>query len=66
MDHTAGPRSPLVVDDTRSIELARDFNVGLALVNELMEYPSDDRCLFVGADPKPHAVCLQGLALALG
>jgi hypothetical protein len=65
VDHDIGPRTPMVIGDVRSIELPCDLNVGLPLHDELLEYPSDDRDLFVRPEPKPHTVRFQGFTLAL-
>ena len=65
VDHEVGPRTPVLIGDLRSIELPCDFNVGLSLHDELLEYPFDDRHFFVRTEPKPHAVRFQGLILAL-
>src|SRR5947208_894710 len=65
MDHDVGPGTPMVIGYVRSIELSSDFDVGLSLYDELLEYPIDDRDLFVRTEPKPHTVRFQGLVLAL-
>src|SRR6266511_98074 len=65
MDHDVGPRSPMVIGDVPAIELPCDFDVGLSLHDELLEYPSDDRDLFVRTEPKPDTVRFQGLVFAL-
>ena len=55
----------MVIGDVPSIELPCDFDVGLSLDNELLEYPSDDRHLLRQTRPEPHTVRFQGLAFAL-
>ncbi len=55
----------MVIGYVPLIELPCDFDVGLPLHNELLEYPSDDRHLFVGPEPKPHTVYFQRFVFAL-
>ena len=51
----------MVIGDISAIELPCDFDVGLSLYDELLEYPSDNGNLFVRPQPKPHTVRFQGL-----
>ena len=64
MDHGVTPRPPVVVENTRPIELSCNGCVRFAFDIELVEYPPDNRRLFVNSRSKQHAIRFERFVLS--